>query len=49
MKERENVKRKNRHKDNTVAGEEVIQALSIDAILAQLASMKDNALSFMVK
>ena len=43
------MKRKNRHKDNTVAGEEVIQALSIDAILAQLASMKDNALSFMVK
>ena len=43
------MKGKNRRKDNTVAGEEVIQALSIDAILAQLASMKDNALSFMVK
>lgn len=43
------MKGKNRHKDNTVAGEEVIQALNIDAILAQLASMKDNALSFMVK
>jgi len=40
------VKGKNRRKDNTVAGEAVIQALSIDAILAQLASMKDNSRSF---
>lgn len=39
--------KKDRRKD-TIAGEE-IQTLSIDAILAQLASMKDNALSFMVK
>ena len=37
---------KNRRKDNTVAGEAVIQALSIDAILAQLASMKDSSRSF---
>lgn len=43
------MKGKNRRKDNTVAGEAVIQALSIDAILAQLASMKDNALSFIVE
>lgn len=43
------MKGKNRRKDNTVAGEEAIQALSIDAILAQLASMKDNALSFIVE
>lgn len=43
------MKGKNRRKDNTVAGEDVIQALSIDAILAQLASMKDNALSFIVE
>lgn len=40
------MKGKNRRKDNTVAGEAVIQALSIDAILAQLASMKDNSKSF---
>ena len=33
--------KKDRRKD-TIAGEE-IQTLSIDAILAQLASMKDNA------
>lgn len=39
--------KKDRRKD-AIAGEE-IQTLSIDAILAQLASMKDNALSFMVK
>ena len=43
------MKGKNRRKDNTVAGENVTQALSIDAILAQLASMKDNALSFIVE
>lgn len=42
------MKGKNRRKDNTVAGEGVTQALSIDAILTQLASMKDNALSFIV-
>lgn len=40
------MKGKNRRKDNTVAGEEAIQALSIDTILAQLVSMKDNARSF---
>lgn len=42
------MKGKNRRKDNTVAGEDVAQALSIDTILAQLVSMKDNALSFIV-
>ena len=43
------MKGKNRRKDNTVAGEDVIQALGIDAILSQLVSMKDNALSFLVE
>lgn len=43
------MKGKNRRKDNTVAEEDVTQALSIDTILAQLASMKDNALSFIVQ
>lgn len=38
--------KKDRRKD-AIAGKE-IQTLSIDAILAQLASMKDNALSFIV-
>lgn len=39
--------KKDRRKD-AAAGEE-IKTLGIDTILAQLASMKDNALSFMVK
>ena len=40
------MKGKNRRKDNTVAGEDVTQALSIDAILAQLAGMRDSSKSF---
>lgn len=40
------MKGKNRRKDNTVAGEDVIQALSVDAILAQLAGMRDSSKSF---
>lgn len=40
------MKGKNRRKDNTVAGEDVAQALSIDAILAQLAGMRDSSKSF---
>ena len=40
------MKGKNRRKGNTVAGEDVTQALSIDTILAQLAGMRDSSKSF---